>query len=213
MALAAVNIRFIDNYLKNSDIRYADVRSEMTDHVAEAVQHRMAIGNESFYDAFKAYMIENKKELLANHKIFQKDLDKQNIQRMSTLLVKPVMLGLFLLCYYSYYSFSAYEQSYNLWLYSIAILFGILLLISGFCYWRVGKDRYSSLERMAFFMVFFQQFALILTHMLRPTFFLNKYPLVVGFFYALYVGLSLAYSIRFLELYINYRKRTQFLVY
>lgn len=58
------NLKFIDNYLKKSEIFYDDIRMELTDHIASAVEQKMQTENSDFYDAFKSYMNLNKKELL-----------------------------------------------------------------------------------------------------------------------------------------------------
>ena len=50
--LTKENIRFIDTYLLNSSVYYKDIREEMIDHVATAVELRMAKESEDFYDAF-----------------------------------------------------------------------------------------------------------------------------------------------------------------
>ncbi len=62
MKLTTENIKFIDNYLKNSEVIYYDIRMEMLDHVATAVEEKMEAENLDFYDAFKSYMVVNKKE-------------------------------------------------------------------------------------------------------------------------------------------------------
>lgn len=54
MRLSKENIQFIDNYLKNSGVSYFDIRMEMLDHVATAVEQKMTVENLDFYDAFKA---------------------------------------------------------------------------------------------------------------------------------------------------------------
>jgi hypothetical protein len=66
MKLTAENIQFIDNYLKNSEVIYYDIRMEMLDHVATAVEQKMEAENLDFYDAFKSYMLVHKKEVLKN---------------------------------------------------------------------------------------------------------------------------------------------------
>ncbi len=62
--LTSQNLKFIDNYLKKSEIIYDDIRMELTDHIASSVEEKMKVENSDFYDAFKSYMILNKKELL-----------------------------------------------------------------------------------------------------------------------------------------------------
>ncbi|WP_329806792.1 hypothetical protein [Flavobacterium facile] len=68
MKLTKENIQFIDNYLKNSQVIYYDIRMEMLDHVATAVEQKMEVENLDFYDAFKNYMVINKTELLKLNK-------------------------------------------------------------------------------------------------------------------------------------------------
>ena len=64
MRLTKDNIQFIDNYLKNSEVIYYDIRMEMLDHVATAVEQKMESENLDFYEAFKAFMAVNKSQLL-----------------------------------------------------------------------------------------------------------------------------------------------------
>lgn len=40
MSLSSENIKFIDNYLKNSEVIYYDIRMEMLDHVATSVEKK-----------------------------------------------------------------------------------------------------------------------------------------------------------------------------
>ena len=68
MSLSSENIKFIDNYLKNSEVIYYDIRMEMLDHVATAVELKMQAENIDFYDAFKSYMVVNKNEILKGNK-------------------------------------------------------------------------------------------------------------------------------------------------
>jgi len=74
--LTKEDIQFIDNYLIKSGVIYIDIRTEMLDHIATAVEARMQSENDCFYDAFKAYMIENKKSLLDSQSIFVKQVRK-----------------------------------------------------------------------------------------------------------------------------------------
>ena len=48
MSLSSENIKFIDNYLKNSEVIYYDIRMEMLDHVATAVERKMQTENLDF---------------------------------------------------------------------------------------------------------------------------------------------------------------------
>lgn len=66
MKLTPQEIHFIDNYLQKAEVVYVDIRSEMVDHVATAVEVKMNKEHLDFYEAFKQYMVYNKKELLKN---------------------------------------------------------------------------------------------------------------------------------------------------
>lgn len=66
--LTQEQILFIDNYLRNSGVRYADIRFEMTDHVAAALENI----DGDFYEDFRLYMIRNKRDLLASNRTFRK---------------------------------------------------------------------------------------------------------------------------------------------
>ena len=51
--LCKENIQFIETYLENSDVYYADIRMEMTDHVASAIESKMELENsDDFYSVF-----------------------------------------------------------------------------------------------------------------------------------------------------------------
>lgn len=67
MKLTGEQIRFIDTYLKNSGIVYEDIRFEMTDHVATALE---AMDGE-FYEDFREYMVANKASILEADKRFK----------------------------------------------------------------------------------------------------------------------------------------------
>ncbi|MFA7444753.1 MAG: hypothetical protein WCY89_02315 [Flavobacteriaceae bacterium] len=68
MKLTTAELQFIDNYLKNSDVKYFDIRMELADHIASAVEEKMQKENMDFYEAFKKYMVINKKTLLNQNK-------------------------------------------------------------------------------------------------------------------------------------------------
>ena len=71
MQLSLENTKFIDQYLKKSEVVFDDLRLELVDHIASAISFKMEEEQVGFYDAFKNYMVENKKSLLkagmANH--------------------------------------------------------------------------------------------------------------------------------------------------
>lgn len=64
MNLTKEQIQFIDQYLKKSEVVFDDLRMELVDHTASAVAHKMLEEDIDFYDAFKNYMVENKRSIL-----------------------------------------------------------------------------------------------------------------------------------------------------
>lgn len=68
--LSSEKIQFINDYLEKSDVIFVDIRAELTDHIASAVEEKMEAENLDFYDAFKDFMIQNKKQLLRNRNSF-----------------------------------------------------------------------------------------------------------------------------------------------
>jgi hypothetical protein len=93
MKLTPQNIQFIDNYLKNSEVIYYDIRMEMLDHVATAVEQKMEAENLDFYDAFKSYMVVNKKEVLKGNK--EEGLYfKEPLKKFGLFVIKPFQIFL-----------------------------------------------------------------------------------------------------------------------
>lgn len=66
--LSLTQLQYIDRYLKYNGIHYDDIRYEMTDHVASAIE----VMDGDFYDAFQDYMINHKVELKNSNKVFKK---------------------------------------------------------------------------------------------------------------------------------------------
>ena len=86
-------IVFIENYLEHSDISYADIRMEMTDHVASKIEALMSAKNTNFYDTFKTYMITNKATLLDANKQFIKSADQALLKKLWIELIRiPTLL-------------------------------------------------------------------------------------------------------------------------
>ena len=96
--LTKEEIQFIDNYLKNSDVIFIDVRLEMTDHVASVIEEKLNKDPElEFYDAFKNYMLQYKKELLKNTSKYRWDLDKKALKIIGYNMFDPLILVVFMI--------------------------------------------------------------------------------------------------------------------
>lgn len=82
-------IRFIDNYLKNSGVNSLDIRLEMIDHVASAIEQDLERQkNLNFQTAFKSYMIRNKESLLKNASKHRWSVDLKILTRIRKELFK-----------------------------------------------------------------------------------------------------------------------------
>jgi len=98
MNLSKKELQFIDTYLKNSDVIYTDVRLELTDHVASAIEVELEENpSKTFYEVFKSYMVHNKKSLLKNHEEQKAKLRDKTILRFGKgFLAKKVLFLLVL---------------------------------------------------------------------------------------------------------------------
>ena len=131
MSLSSENIKFIDNYLKNSEVIYYDIRMEMLDHVATAVELKMQAENIDFYDAFKSYMVVNKKEILKGNK--EEGLHfKEPLKKFGLFVIQPFQLYLAVCIYLMVYFFTQYFgiNDFTKYIYVIIIftylVFGVL---------------------------------------------------------------------------------------
>lgn len=167
MKLTRENTRFIDTYLDNSNVVYADIRIEMTDHVASEIEDIMQSGdNRDFYYVFKDYMVENKSRLLQNNKRFLKIADRKIAKALFKDMLTFRSLFLFIIALFilfaarDYLDFKSFKN----------ILFGIpffLLIAFGGYYWvalkRYKMDRFSVVERISFpFIVIYHIFSFIM---------------------------------------------------
>jgi hypothetical protein len=152
------DLKFIDNYLKKSEIFYDDIRMELTDHIASAVEEKMLIENSNFYDAFKSYMIENKKELIK--KFSGSGLKSfEPVKSFGLFLTKPI--SLFLLFFFSCILFIFEEvvnkelfvlDFYLFWM-GFIILFGLSHQIF---FGLIKKKRFFAIEQTFFVLLIFQ---------------------------------------------------------
>jgi len=90
MKLSEEQVRFIDTYLTNSGIKYLDVRYEMTDHIATALEAK----DGDFDENFRQYMLEHKQELLASNRQFGKLARKNAVRLIFRNLAAPRFLAL-----------------------------------------------------------------------------------------------------------------------
>lgn len=162
--LSKENLQFIDNYLDNSNIIYADIRMEMTDHVASEIETRMRENNEAnFYTVFKSYMVENKANLLLQNKKFINVVVKQNTKLFfnELIAIKTVILFVSILLFSHYKLFNLILNKSLLFAIPLFSMVPIALI------YFIGSKKYkysrfSGVERLGFmFTVIFQSIHLI----------------------------------------------------
>ena len=149
MKLTAENIQFIDNYLKNSEVIYYDIRMEMLDHVATAVEQKMEAENLDFYDAFKSYMVVNKKEILKGNK-FWSIYSKDTILNFLKFLLHPIMILIGVSFYFFYKNIQV--TNYFSEEFTIRNLFFVIMIFLAFLqliyFHLILKQRFFVLEKL-----------------------------------------------------------------
>ncbi len=130
MKLTKDNIQFIDNYLKNSNVIYYDIRMEMLDHIATAVEQKMELENIDFYDAYKSYMVANKMEILKGNK--EEGLHfREPLKKFGLFVIQPfqilLAIGVFSLVYFfsNIYRLNIYSNYLYLFIIITYLIFGI----------------------------------------------------------------------------------------
>ncbi|MDP5158455.1 MAG: hypothetical protein NWQ07_07760 [Flaviramulus sp.] len=145
--LSRENIQFIDNYLKNSDVLFTDIRVEMVDHVASDMEALMNEGDSrEFYYIFKDYMIKNKSGLLKDNKQYYKASDKKILRSLTKKVCSFKGVTLFFLILFIFNFINEFSFVKNAPI-VVIILIGILYFFSV----NKNKERYSSVERITFY--------------------------------------------------------------
>ena len=144
MKLSNEEIKFIDTYLAKSDVIFVDLRAEMTDHIATGVEEKMEQEKLDFYDAFKEYMVKNKRELLkSNNKMTGYYLN--SISQYFNTLYKPynIILGLLIIIGYYYFNNDRLLKTIHQALFLTIVGFSVLQLIVSL----IIRKRYLYLEK------------------------------------------------------------------
>ncbi len=148
MKLSKEDIKFIDTYLENSDVIYADIRQEMLDHIASGVEKKMKTEEQDFYDAFKEYMGINKGEILKNNKSrwsFSWDVLKQFL----LFLAKPYMLSFGVALFFLFKNVDVNPYfSEDFTVNNLFFVFIIVLALFQYGYFRVClKKKFYAIEK------------------------------------------------------------------
>lgn len=208
MGLSKVNIKLIDTYLKNSDISFIDVRIELVDHISCAVEKRMLDNNQSFYYAFKDYMVENKRDLTKNYEKFRKHLQLKSFSMLWPELKKPHML---LILIASFFLLTYFEEIFSIAFPYAHFVWG-LLLMTVIIYFLATlpkkKYRFSSLEMLSWPITFatYGVYILFAFGREKPLFF-ESLPSLANGFVALLICLNLSFLFTFFKMRKEYMKK------
>ncbi|MDO6489782.1 MULTISPECIES: hypothetical protein [unclassified Cellulophaga] len=203
MKLNKENIQFIDTYLKNSDIMFTDVRTEMVDHVATAVSEDMKAENLTFYDAFKAYMVVHKKDLLKYNKQFKKTTDKIVLKLLFKKFIAPLNICIMIASFFLLIQFFPLGEKKFLKFVPFGFLI-ITILVYYILVLKKRKQRFSGIERAGLMLTLIFQ----LYNAFQHPFFNEKSVITNDYyfslFFALLLGLSTAFIAVILDLYKKY---------
>ena len=155
MKLSKEQIEFIDKFLQRNDVQYIDVREEMIDHIASAVEEKMILDNANFHDTFVSYVNFNKKELFKmNKSIWWFSLSE--IKSYLHSFLKPISLFVNFFLLVLFFLFRKNENMVilkeNLPFYLI-VSFLIIGLLNFVYFSLVIKKRYFFIERNSILLI------------------------------------------------------------
>lgn len=208
MKLTEENIKFIETYLNNTPIDYIDVRIELTDHIAAAVEVKMQSENSSFYDAFKCYMVENKQDLLKSQEKLKKKNQLEGFAMVWKRFKKPWGIAFFLMIctlLLNFKNWFAIDFPY------IAVMWSLLIIIS-FIYivfsYPIRQNRFSGLEALGWVMFFVHYLIQVLFNFGQPKpLFYEKIPFIINLLVSVLVCFGIAWIVTFFEQRKLYRRK------
>lgn len=191
-------ITFIDNYLKNSGIRYTDIRYEMTDHVAAELENM----DGDFYDNFREYMLRHKAGILQSNKKFAKNAQNRAIHMVLTRMVKPLSIFLFVVLFALLTVFCKYFDKEAIGIINLLYFFTSACII--FFYKFIKKlpvHKFSVIDRLLNITLFVTYILFIVLH---PEKIISNQILLIAF-YSLFGPFVCATIFTFNQLYNKYR--------
>jgi len=150
--LTPLELRTIDEYLEEAGVRYDDIRHEMTDHVATAIENM----DGAFKDNFSRYMLYNKKDLLASNRAFKKLARNKALGILKTTVLKPQLWAIALTLFASAILSGNYsdieDRTTDL---EITLLIVSSVLYFYFWFYKIiSRNNYSVINRLVTFIYF-----------------------------------------------------------
>lgn len=188
--LTREQITFIDNYLLHSGVNYVDIRYEMIDHVATALEQ----SDDDFYSAFKEYMLQHKKELLQSNGQFAKAAAKRAGKIILVNLLKPVPLMVFVLVFLVFKTLAHYiPHSQLLEIYSFSYLFMMTAALLNYKYFSPVHHKYSVIDKLKAILLTFLYVVFVIIKPERLTDNINILIIYYAAIYAFFAGSTMAY--------------------
>lgn len=210
MKLNQQNIQFIDNYLKNNEVVYFDIRMEMLDHIATAVEQKMEKENLDFYNAFKNYMVLNKKELMKQNKT--EGLYYKCLPKFGKFLIQPFQIIIFALSFLVYHILFKNFDSKEIFLNSVYGVLFLIVIIGCYQWFYIGvykKKRFYAIEQTGGIMFLIYQTAYFFKSFLT---FKNNESLTLDYILiSFYIGLFINYFIFHFTEVLKFKKKNEFL--
>ncbi len=202
MKLSKENIQFIDTYLQNHDVFYVDVRFEMIDHIASAVEEKMQIENIDFYDAFKNFMILNKNEILKQNKDTS-SFSFTEFKRFFVFLLNPIAVIFAVIAYFILNTINIQNRNIDSFNFH-SFFFIIVIIIAVFqilYFYFLLKKRFYAIEKngQILFVVYYLNLFLLSNYGIsdKP----SSFSITIIFF------LLFSYSLFFVKEILKFRKQ------
>jgi len=201
MKLTKEQIIFIDTYLKNSGVEYLDIRGEMTDHVAAALEEQEG----DFYDNFKEYMLKHKQELLTSNLKFTKLAGNRAFKILVTTSLKPLTLVVFLLVFIASNVLLHHlgEEKFSDIITTSFLVFGLGIVIYLKIFYRGLKAKYSVVTKLQAIVSTFPYVVLVI---LKPERIIENIEVLIGF-YSLFTAFMISIFVSYKEVALTYKLR------
>lgn len=199
MKLTIEQIVFIDTFLIKNEVIYVDIRQEMLDHIALALEEKMEVENQDFYDAFKGFMEQHKKEILRNNKTIRGSY-WDAFRKFSLFLLKPYMLvfGGVLFLFFKDINFNPYFKDISFHQ-SITLIILAIAFFQYVYFYIYLKKRFYSIEKNGCVLpiIYFAHLS-ILTYFTREN--------VTGYAFSIIIFLLFGYIIFFINEIVKFNK-------
>lgn len=180
MELTPQQLQFIDRYLKESGVQYDDIRYEMTDHVASAIEGREGDFKESFY----SYMINHKRELLDSNAAYKKLAFRKAVSLLTNNLAKIqfYFIALFIFATACFAGYISDKEIIADDLHIALVVLSSVIILNFWGYKIFSKSSYSVIDKLVMVVYLGAVFIRIDKFIKDPTLLSLYYSFAIAFF-------------------------------